>query len=91
MELLTGFEPVTSSLPRTRSTNWAIAASQSLLWYYSENKYKSQAKNDGILNFFKNFLFIFAKKVPETFFKEDFGICLLIVIILRTLRRGIRG
>ncbi len=28
MELLTGFEPVTSSLPRTRSTNWAIAAIQ---------------------------------------------------------------
>ena len=26
LELLTGFEPVTSSLPRTRSTNWAIAA-----------------------------------------------------------------
>ena len=26
MELITGFEPVTSSLPRTRSTNWAISA-----------------------------------------------------------------
>ena len=26
MELLGGFEPPTSSLPRTRSTNWAIAA-----------------------------------------------------------------
>ena len=26
MELLTGFEPVTSSLPRTCSTSWAIAA-----------------------------------------------------------------
>ena len=35
LELLTGFEPVTSSLPRMRATDCAIAALSTQLRYYT--------------------------------------------------------
>ena len=58
MELLGGFEPPTSSLPRTRSTNWAIAATD---YYAIIVKFNTLVKlNNGIFE-------IFSKKNPEIF------------------------
>ena len=80
LELLAGFEPATSSLPRTRSTNWAIAAYISL-WHYSEFLCKCQAK-----------ITLFLKKLK----KKSSALCggfphvFVLHFILHILRRGIR-